>query len=417
MKLMKFTVLLAATAFVFAPHPAAALNWKAQRPEKEKADLISFCRTLEAKDFPADFNPLDLASKLERCSGKLDWLAPAIHFATGLLRRCEGGDEYCTKRRSALRMLDYPLHVDNFADDFSAEDAEVFNAAAIGLARAARARVLKEVPAANIPEGRLKGWLVYNMGFVLKGGGKTVLIDISDRPASFPSRPSRTNRPANSWTAEEYRAFAEMADLLLVTHLHGDHTSYALIGSFLSAGKPVVLPSDPASRRGVADNSRLASLLKKDICHKLTADSTAPLEVAGIKIRNFSGHQGKSCPCNVYHLEIGGVVVVHNGDNYDRSKEAKLAECPAANVIIASSWNNLSSFVLNAGAAKGFDMNTAMLIPAHENEMHHEVLHRESYKELYGEPGRLAGRIRRPVAYPLFWGESFTFEPKPSGAK
>lgn len=405
-----FIVKMALTLAALTPLCSVALNWKAQSPDKEKADLISYCLGLDATHFPDDAQPAALVERLKSLSGRLDWMIPAVNFATGLLARCEGCDESNPLRRAALEILDYPLHVDNFSTDFSPEESKVFNEMVTGLARRARQRVLKELTSVDVPSGQLRGWLLYNMGFALKGGGKIVLIDITDRPMALPHRSERgTKAPGRSWSEEEYREFAKVADMLLVTHLHGDHCSYALMRAFLEAGKALVLPCDPVEqwlKRAVPG----AEMFQSSHCHRLSRDNPEAIEIAGVKVRNFNGHQGKQWPCNIYHLEIGGVRFVHNGDNYDREKEALLGSCPPADVIIASSWNNMSSLVQNAASARSFNFNSAMLIPSHENEMHHSVQHRESYRELYGSPGRLPGRIRRPAAYPLFWGESFVFK-------
>ena len=144
-------------------------------------------------------------------------------------------------------------------------------------------------------------------------------------------------------------------------------------------------------------------------CVKLTKDNLEPVDVGGVKVRNFLGNQGKDTPCNVYLLDIDGVLVADNGDNYDRGKERMLAKCPPADVIIASTWNKIQEMVKSCEAAPGFDRTKAVLLPSHENELGHRVQQRESYWEMYTRKDRLGDRkFPWPRVHPLGYGESIT---------
>lgn len=110
-----------------------------------------------------------------------------------------------------------------------------------------------------------------------------------------------------------------------------------------------------------------------------------PLTVSGVKFTSLKGNQGDGIPNNVYHMEIDGWTIIDQGDNADHDLELKLAEKPAADLIIAASWNDIQNIFKAAMAPEGA---SPMFIPSHENEFGHGVDHRESYHELIGRvPG------------------------------
>lgn len=111
-----------------------------------------------------------------------------------------------------------------------------------------------------------------------------------------------------------------------------------------------------------------------------------PLTVGGVKFTSLKGNQGDGIPNNVYHMEIDGWTIIDQGDNADHDLELKLAEKPAADLIIAASWNDIQNIFKAAMAPEGA---SPMFIPSHENEFGHGVDHRESYHELIARKDRL----------------------------
>ena len=99
------------------------------------------------------------------------------------------------------------------------------------------------------------------------------------------------------------------------------------------------------------------------------------------------------------------VFIVDNGDNYARDKEKMLENAPPADVIIASTWNQVNHILGCVQKAEGFNPQTAAFLPAHENELGHSVNHRESYHEMYTDPNRLGNSVF-PLerTFPLGWG-------------
>lgn len=273
-------------------------------------------------------------------------------------------------RRRILQLLDYPLHVDNFRQDAPAAMLSEYYGSVFEYLSAARDSVFKVLDEPVSGSGmELVKW--YNMGFVMKTAGHTVAIDITDR-CSLPVE-------YTLWEDEDYKRFAQKTDILFLTHPHSDHYSLALLKAMVDEGKTVVLP---CSIEGLVCGGNGSGEI-------VIIDSTLnrPVTLAGgVEVMVFHGDQGEDIPCNIYLLDIDGHRVVHNGDNYDRGKEALLRNYPPADIIIASSWNKVQSLLSFAGnsASEG-----QIFIPAHENELCHGVSNRESYHELFTRKDRL----------------------------
>ena len=378
--------------------PMAAFDWKAKPVAELKADLVAYARKV---------GETNLADRVERSADTAEWMRLAIGRGTELLKVSEGCDSHDKRREHGLRIIDYPLHFDNYSKDASQEDIRAFNEVVYAYCASARDRVFVEVANAKIPEGQLRLWRIYNMGFIIKGPRHTVAIDVTHLPL-FRDKPDRRcapNRDFIIWKPKDWRRLVELTDMFVLTHPHGDHYCGNGIAAYLAAGKPVVLPCGLDKLKmpaGVPDGGQN--------CIVLAQDNPKPVDIGGVKIWNFMGHQGRKVPCNVYLMEIDGVRVAHNGDNSAVEKEEMLAKCPPADVIIASTWNRVKAMVGACAAAPGFDRSKAVLIPSHENELTHEVSHRESYWEMYEKKSRLGDKsFPWPQVRPLGYGESIMF--------
>ncbi|MBR0068083.1 MAG: MBL fold metallo-hydrolase [Kiritimatiellae bacterium] len=386
---------LAVTLCVTVVLPSVAFDWKAKPVAELKADLVSYARKVGENN---------LADRVEKSVGAAEWMDLAIGRGTELLKASEGCDSHDKRREHGLRIIDYPLHFDNYSTDASLEDIRAFNAVVYAYCASARDRVFAEVVNAKIPEGQLRLWRIYNMGFIIKGPRHTVAIDVTNLPL-FRDKPDRRCAPNKDfiiWKPKDWRRLVELTDMFVLTHPHGDHYCGKGIAAYLAAGKPVVLPCGldnlkmPDGVSGAGQN-----------CIVQAHDNPEPIDINGVKLWNFMGHQGKKVPCNVYLMEIDGVRVAHNGDNSDIDKEKMLAKCPPADVIIASTWNRVRAMVGACAAAPGFDRSKAVLIPSHENEITHGVSNRESYWEMYERKDRLGGKsFPWPQVRPLGYGES-----------
>ena len=425
---MRNASLLTIVSLILVPFVAQAFSWKAKTAGEEKVALIEFLNgTQVAKEQTAA-----LVARLVAQSNTTDWMQSAIDFGSELLRQTEGQTAVDPLRRLALETIDYPLHVDNYGPRIVPAEMTAFNDMVIRYAREAKDRVLREVREAQVPEGELWIWRIYNMAFVLKGPRHTVAIDFTNRPELIAKPYSELLKDFNSaiksgkgpktldfhagapqvWSETDWQAFADVVDIAFVTHPHGDHTSEPFLREMMHLKKPLVLPGDILCRAQVGGKPQVnwVPFTTRETCHKLTLDHSEPIDIGGISIRNFLGNQGKGVPCNVYLLEIDGVRIVDNGDNYARDKEKMLENAPPADVIIASTWNQVNHILGCVQKAEGFNPQTAAFLPAHENELGHSVNHRESYHEMYTDPNRLGNSVF-PLerTFPLGWGECFKF--------
>ena len=365
---------------------SSAFSWKSKPTAELKADFVRFAREAGHGAF---------ADKIASEGDLVTWMDEGLRYGESLLAACEGAAADDPRRRTALLFLDYPFHVDNYRPSTPPAEREAFERAVFGYARRAYERVLREVKEATVGDGQLRAWHVYNMAYVFKGPRHVVLVDFTPRPVTPVER--------TPWTDAAWRAFAEIGDLLVITHPHRDHTSFPLMARMRERGKPLVLPCamrDPATSNVYAAATGV---------YVLDRDHAEPIDVAGVRIWNFLGNQGKDVPCNVYLMDIDGVRVADNGDNRDCGKYAGLKGCPPADLIVASTWNRVTDFVGGCRAAPGFNLKTAVFLPSHENELSHGVDHRESYLEMYTDPKRLAAPgFVWPTVKPLGWGESVT---------
>lgn len=392
---------------------ASAFDWKPKPTAELKADLVAYANSI---------GETELAEAVNGASSTAEWMRAALRRGSELLKASEGGDFNDKSREHGLRIIDYPLHLDNYdLKNSSPEDRQAFKEVIREYCAGARERVFAEVAAAKIPEGSLRLWRIYNMGYIIKGPTHTVAIDITARPKFYDVVEGRFMPDTNVvvWCEADWKRLANLADMIFVTHPHGDHYDRAGIAAFVEAKKPVVVPCDLVaytanrSAKEGPDGKYVAEkkiLTTAPCCVKLTEDHLEPVDVGGVKVRNFLGNQGKDVPCNVYLIDIDGVLVAHNGDNSVMDKERMLSKCPPADVIIASTWNNVQGMVNCCAGAPGFDRTKSVLLPSHENELGHGVDHRESYYEMYARKDRLGNReFPWPRVHPLGYGESFLF--------
>ena len=375
----------------FGSTGAFALDWKPQPIGSLEAECVRFAE-------PNGF--ADHARRLHELDATFAWIPATIEFCERRLRELGPREYRDPELRAALRLLDFPLHVDNYSPTNVTEvERKAFESCAIAYARRAATRVLKETKDAVIQPGTLRAWHVYNMAYVLKGTKHTVLIDFTPYPFSM-------DGTQKTWTDAMWCDLADLGDVLVVTHPHRDHTSYPLMAKMRGQGKSLVLPCVMTNR---ADGTVYAH---GGNVHVLASDHADGVEIGGVRFWNFMGAQD-SVPCNTYLMEIDGVRVADNGDSSSKEREWNLTKCPPADIIISSTWSLVTNIVRACQATPGFRNDRAIFLPSHENEIMHSVPHRESYRELYESPVRLGcPDFRFPRTFPLAWGESVLYDPR-----
>lgn len=367
---------------------ALALDWKPQPIGSLKAECVRFA---EANGFA------DHARRLHELDGTCAWIPATIEFCERRLRELGPRESCDPELRATLRLLDFPLHVDNHSPTNVTEvERRAFESSAIAYARRAALRVLKEAKDAVVRPGTLRAWHVYNMAYVLKGPKHTVLVDFTVSPFS-------ADGTQKTWTDAAWQDLADLGDMLVITHPHGDHMSYPLMAKMREQGKPLVLPCVMTRADGTV-------YAHGGNVHVLASDHADGLEIGGVRFWNFMGAQN-SVPCNTYLMEIDGVRVADNGDNSRKEREWNLTKCPPADIVISSTWSQVTNILQACQATPGFRNDRAIFLPSHENEIMHSVLHRESYRELYESPVRLGcPGFRFPRTFPLAWGESVLYD-------
>lgn len=374
---------------VFAPLTLFAYDWPFQKTAELKAECVGYARASGYTEFARQ-----IAAEKDYTS----WIDETIVFCEEKLAALEGVPFTHPERAQALRLLDYPLHVDNRPGEASAEVAQAFTKAVRSYVQRSIQRVLREVKTTRIEPGKLRAWHIYNMAYVLKGPKRTVLIDFTTWP-KFDD--------VETWTDADWQAFAELGDVLVVTHPHSDHYSYPLMRKMRAMGKPLVLPCAMTNKVDATEHYEAGEGV-----FVLNQDHFEPQEIGGVKFWNWIGFQWDTpiIPCNTYLMEIDGVRVADNGDNSDKDKERGVMKCPPADIIISATWNQVRNFVSACVAAPGFDRKHAIFLPSHDNELMHKVNHRESYREMYERKDRLGGSdFDWPRTIPLICGESYEF--------
>lgn len=386
MKYFRLTA-VAVLLLSFAPQSALAFDWKAQNNEELRRDMLSFAEEFAdaAKGTKASRIVRQLIRSQQNTEDPCSWIAET-HEAVGRLKKAYRPklairgkeDRIATIRRMTLQLLDYPLHVNERGADTPQREKDAFNKAKEQYLNGARQDALRWLIGTEASKGELEVFKIYNMGFLLRTENHTVLVDLRWDGA-----------------AEEADMIASRIDLLLLTHPHSDHYSSSILEAVAKAGKPMILPSDVLP--GYEGSN-------KHVINEIT-DSK---DFNGIRINIFPGNQGENIPNNVYIIDFDGWRIIHDGDNSDREQEARLAGYPAADVLIASSWNDVKSIMATAMKADGGCV--PVFIPAHENELHHGVDHRESYHELFNREDRLgATDFNYPPYILLDIGECVSF--------
>ncbi|MBQ0016698.1 MAG: MBL fold metallo-hydrolase [Bacteroidales bacterium] len=387
MKKILFTLFLLSAAMT-----SMAFDWKPQPNEKLRTDMIAYAETVlrYAKGSAAEPIIRDFVARQKYIADEQPyaWISETHQLVETLKNMYPPkiDDKYfeTQMRRHALRLLDYPLHVDNRSKDINAAELEAYNQATNTYLANSRKQVLQWLEQPAPPQGIVDICLIYNMGYLIRTSERTFAIDIR-------------------WagTEAEAQTIAEHADCIFVSHPHGDHYTPMLLKAFEQAGKPVVLPAatlpgfTPSKPAVVIDNTILTARM-----------------VAGIEVRCLHGAQevgvNDSVPNNVYILTFDGWTMLHQGDNENIPIQKKLIDMPVCNLIFAPAWNNIQELLRPAMEAEDADVKPMYFFPTHQNELEHVVRHRESYWELFNRKDRMGNPdFKYPPFVLMDNGESF----------
>ena len=105
-------------------------------------------------------------------------------------------------------------------------------------------KALREAAAEKVESGATI-WKLYSSGFLVKTREAVFAFDAIEGPfKSIDKSPDDEAGYAFRWTPQMRRRFAELVDVLFISHQHYDHTSYALVRELTRLRKTVVVPAD-----------------------------------------------------------------------------------------------------------------------------------------------------------------------------
>jgi len=223
----------------------------------------------------------------------------------------------------------------------------------------------------NVDKGVIV-WKLYNHTAIIQTRDIKIGIDIYSGYEAVKMNPDVLSRIVNS------------LDVLLVTHVHADHTDRQTVDMFVQAGKPVVMPY----------------LFWPDYEHndKLTVMRSGELDFKGAKVRVFPSMQ-KSDQDNVYLITAAdGYTVMHLGDENEFNTAGhewfrKLKQPMDIDILIPNIWCPDIASLLKYVRPK-------LVMASHEHELGHPVEGRRSYDYVY----KVLNSIRKPYIVPA-WGE------------
>ena len=343
----------------------SAFDWMPKDNASLMADMIDFAKTFrsaaEGTNAEKVLNTFISGAEKQYASGDyLSWVQNTYDTCAALEKlfppREDDASDEAILRRYILRLLDYPVHLDNLSKGVDQRTKDVFLLTRDRYReRAALAAVAWLKTAAPAP-GELAVFKVYNMCFILRTSHRTIMLD----PCVFAP-------------GSVCKALTKAVDVFFITHPHGDHYSEAMLGEIVRQGKTLVTSYD------------VAPYVKSPVKMVVWENIFDPLDVDGIAVRTLAGHQNRKCPAampnNVYNLSFDGWTVVTNGDNSDRELQDRLASMPVPDLLIGASWNRIQYLMDDVRACEGWTEGRTILIPSHENEFGHRVQQRESYWE------------------------------------
>jgi L-ascorbate metabolism protein UlaG (beta-lactamase superfamily) len=183
-------------------------------------------------------------------------------------------------------------------------------------------RAIKEINETSVPPGILKLWYIYNMGIIVKTSNVTIGFDL-----------------AGSYVNPSLANLGRYVDVLLISHIHGDHFDKNVITEATNHHATIIVPDGKVR----VDHSGLTPFIVKDpqginmldAIKQLgvdTSDLTAikpneTINVKGVSVTAFSGeHRSPSesapvediydTPVDWYYVNVSGFGLLHVGDGF-----------------------------------------------------------------------------------------------------
>ncbi|MFQ6064577.1 MAG: MBL fold metallo-hydrolase [Candidatus Bathyarchaeia archaeon] len=161
------------------------------------------------------------------------------------------------------------------------------------LVRLIRARVqsmLREINETTVDSGAIV-WRIYNEGFIVKTRNLTLGFDI-----------------ACTWLCPEIAGIADHADLLFMSHRHGDHADIEGLKRASLRGVKTVIPEPD-----LEEPAWYVTQLQQNASQLVPASVEQPINVSGVQVRAFLTPHGITNYAYLVELP-DGLRILHTGD-------------------------------------------------------------------------------------------------------
>jgi len=378
------------TLFISTKAPCAE-DWKwawpvnlkdSDEPTIHAAAMVEMARFADVfQGVPVAEEAKALVARDKSAKDPYAWMGATLDWVARVLQAYPPAPRNQSVREAALKVLDYPLHVDNQNTTADPKLKQAWQDAVGDYYVRRMSPALQEIKAARVDHG-LRVWKLYNMGFVVKSRNHTVGFDIN------PGVPCPLN-------PEQIAGLVNELDILFLSHAHNDHVNPQVVHAMIGTGKKKVIVPTPA----VADILRILQLKEKPANFiTLYDDFRKPLDIGGVAIRCYPGRQNRQTPCSVYTVTLDGYTVSHNGDNSNAAIYNDIAKHGGIDLSLANCWSGIVPCMKIT--------NPKLTITGHENELVHSVGHRMSVLKTLQI---LQGGENMPKAIILDWGESIAY--------
>lgn len=292
-------------------------------------------------------------------------MAESIYGPAASHPRALDNDKYARIRKALLHLRDYPMHEVSLTTDAvypPAEQRTAFNYANQQWLNEKRKHFLAFLASPRPTGKELQINKLYSSGVVFRTKNACIGIDICYNEAFG--------------TTEGVSELASALDVLYVTHAHGDHYDNSLVTAMLNLGKPVVMP------KNIFGTNKGTEVIWS------TTQATKTLLGGVANTAAVMSAQGEE-PCLLYHIDIDGWRIIHVGDNSHHENEPQLANYAMADVVVAPIFQGLTTLFWQISGASNPDNAQQFYLSIHENEFHHTIGGRVSYKYLYSDAGAL----------------------------
>lgn len=305
-------------------------------------------------------NPRKSFSKIQSQTSHA-WMLDAFKFAESVLEEVPPSFEDTPSRDGAVLILDYPFLFENKKGFVSQEARDAWIKAMYEVYVGKTEKLINGI--SQPPESGVDIWKFYNCGVVFKSKDACVAIDLR----------SQYGIP---FSESEIASLVEKIDILLISHPHGDHFDLALLEAFLKAGKKVYAPVPESVSKDLAGKYPNFVKLYK-------AGDSLSLEIGGAKILAYGGAHlqwsakefPQPLPNNLYLVEIGGVKIVHTGDNGDVKVLEKIGNENKVDIFMPAIWAKMITGITLVKAPR--------IIPIHEQELGHGARERVPYRWIF----------------------------------